>query len=303
MTSADKICGIYKIENCINNKIYIGQSIDIAKRWSSHRADAFNPNIAKKYKSSLYNAIRKYGLDSFQFSIVERCASEELNDKEMFWIKYYNSNNPKFGYNMTSGGDGSPNANTTKCYQYSLDGYFIKEFESLVLASEETGTNKTSISRCFSGDCHSAGGYMWSLSKVDKIDKYTSQREIIPIYQYSKDGQLVSIYDSMSIAAEKTKLNVAGICACCAHSKKSFGGYVWRKEGDEFSYINNQGNNRIELIIVDDNGKIKKEFSSYIEAQNTMGISRRTIQKSYTNHTKDKYGNQWMRRADYEQFT
>ena len=132
-----KICGIYKIKNTVNNKVYIGQSVDIKSRWQSHRADAFNPNVAQKYKSSLYSAIRKYGIDNFKFEVIEECNRESLNEKEVFWIGYYNSNNPKFGYNMTPGGNNPAELNLTKCYQYNLDGYFIEEFESVVSASEK----------------------------------------------------------------------------------------------------------------------------------------------------------------------
>lgn len=84
--------GIYKIENLINHKIYIGQSVHIEKRFLEH---------CKKSSSSLIStAISKYGKDNFSFTIIEECTIEELNDKEEYYIKKYNSITP-YGYNIT----------------------------------------------------------------------------------------------------------------------------------------------------------------------------------------------------------
>ncbi len=301
MNKTEKICGIYKIENKINNKIYIGQSIDIMHRWDQHKMDAFNESLTQKYRSALYSAIRKYGLQNFKFEIIEQCNKTDLNIREIYWIKYYNSNNPNFGYNLTSGGDSPPKI-ITKCYQYNLDGYFIKEFMSVVCASEETGANKTSISRCCHGDIKSAGGYIWRLYKVEKIEEYNSEREVIPIYQYSKNGDLIQVYKSMSIAAKISGINVSLICSCCAHDIKSAGGYVWRKEGDAFSYSNEQGSNRVTLIVINKNGEIIGKFLSYTEAHNLTGLDRRTIKKLCSTKNTDSNGNKWMTGEDYAKY-
>ena len=93
--------GIYKIRNLINNKVYIGQSINIARRWKDHRS-AINDETYKDYP--LYKAIQKYGIENFEFSVIEECEKEELNEKEKYWISCYNSYNN--GYNQTKGGDG-----------------------------------------------------------------------------------------------------------------------------------------------------------------------------------------------------
>lgn len=97
-------CGIYKIENLVNHKIYIGQSSNIEKRWVKHKSSAQNPTD-HSYETPLYRSFRKYGINQFDFSIIEECKVNELNDKERYWINYYDS----FfnGYNLTLGGDGS----------------------------------------------------------------------------------------------------------------------------------------------------------------------------------------------------
>lgn len=94
--------GIYKIENKINHKKYIGQSVDIARRWREEKRLAFTPSD-RSYNYPLSRAFRKYGLENFTFEVLEECERESLNEKEVFWIKYYDSFFS--GYNQTLGGD------------------------------------------------------------------------------------------------------------------------------------------------------------------------------------------------------
>lgn len=89
--------GIYKITNLINNKVYIGQAEDIYKRYNQHHKYEY-----KYHKYKLYQAFIKYGLDNFKIEVVELCEPEEMNEKEIYWIQYYDSF--KNGYNMTLGG-------------------------------------------------------------------------------------------------------------------------------------------------------------------------------------------------------
>lgn len=98
--------GIYKITNNINGKVYIGKSVDIKERWKKHKRN-YNNIKKKSYNFSLYQAIRKYGLDNFSFEVVEECKREQLNEKEVYWIKEYQSYPLSLGkgYNMTPGGE------------------------------------------------------------------------------------------------------------------------------------------------------------------------------------------------------
>lgn len=97
---------IYKAENKINNKVYVGKTKGTLEgRMRSHISDSV------KYKSKTYfhNAIRKYGSNNFQFSVVEEVDGNSvsfLNDREKYWIKTLDSRIPN-GYNMTKGGDGN----------------------------------------------------------------------------------------------------------------------------------------------------------------------------------------------------
>lgn len=97
--------GIYRYTNLINGKRYIGQAKDLNARYSKHLS------IAKHHpdKGSLLDkAIAKYGIDNFRYEVLEFCEPEQMNDLEIYWINYYNTNvyNGGYGYNRNNGGDG-----------------------------------------------------------------------------------------------------------------------------------------------------------------------------------------------------
>lgn len=90
---------VYKITNKINGKIYIGQTVrSLEKRWSCHCS-------ASSKCLAISRAIQKYGKDNFSIEVIDTATSKnELNEKEKYWIAYYDSVN--CGYNCTYGGDG-----------------------------------------------------------------------------------------------------------------------------------------------------------------------------------------------------
>lgn len=94
-----KHCGIYQIKNEVTGKIYIGQSNDINRRWNEHKTRAFDPNN-NCYHKPLYLSMRKYGLDVFTLTILEECTQEQLNEREAYYMKLYNSLVP-YGYNVS----------------------------------------------------------------------------------------------------------------------------------------------------------------------------------------------------------
>lgn len=89
--------GIYKITNLINGKIYIGKSINIQRRFKEHS------NVNNHKDTWLYQAMDKYGIDNFEFEVVEECNENDLLDLEKEWI-LRTSSFPN-GYNMTMGGE------------------------------------------------------------------------------------------------------------------------------------------------------------------------------------------------------
>ena len=92
---------IYIIRNTINSKVYIGQTkVSLKLRFQNHLSAARN---GKDY--IIGKAIRKYGEENFYIELLEECTIEELNEREKYWISYFNSTNNKFGYNMSIGGN------------------------------------------------------------------------------------------------------------------------------------------------------------------------------------------------------
>jgi group I intron endonuclease len=87
---------IYKITNLKNNKIYIGQTKDIQRRFREHKNCMYGSEKCKN--KHLYRSIQKYGIESFSFEIIEE--TEHYNEREKYWIDYYNSNDPNCGYNV-----------------------------------------------------------------------------------------------------------------------------------------------------------------------------------------------------------
>ena len=93
---------IYKITNKINGKVYIGQTKKtIEERFQEHLKKA--KIHTNRY---LYDAMNKYGYENFIVSQIEKCPDNNLDEKEIFWIAFYQSNNKLYGYNMTAGGGG-----------------------------------------------------------------------------------------------------------------------------------------------------------------------------------------------------
>ena len=116
---------IYKIENKINGKIYIGQTtVELKERIKGHK-------YANYY---IGRAIREYGIENFAIDIIEKCKTlDELNEREVFWISYYNCKVPN-GYNLTDGGEGTPGRPTStetrasRSDKYENKGYYNRVF-------------------------------------------------------------------------------------------------------------------------------------------------------------------------------
>jgi group I intron endonuclease len=97
---------IYLIENLINHKIYIGQTIRVLnKRFSQHKSDSKKLN--KRSFSYLHNAMSKYGCENFKIHHIDSASSmEELNKLEIWFIDFFQSTNKEIGYNIAYGGNG-----------------------------------------------------------------------------------------------------------------------------------------------------------------------------------------------------
>lgn len=92
---------IYLIKNDINEKVYIGQSVDAKNRFAQHKSEA----KLETNKMLIHRAMRKYGEEHFSLIILES-QIENYDEKEKYWIQFYNSLQPN-GYNICIGGEGT----------------------------------------------------------------------------------------------------------------------------------------------------------------------------------------------------
>ena len=94
---------VYKITNLINNKVYIGQTVQKPyRRWKRHKQNCRLTNLTYP----LYNSMRKHGIENFTFDVILECETlEELNKMEKLAIINFDSTNPEKGYNISLGGN------------------------------------------------------------------------------------------------------------------------------------------------------------------------------------------------------
>lgn len=93
--------GIYKITNLSNNKVYIGQSTKLKDRKYRHFSEL---RCGRHHNPHLQSSFNKFGESNFSFEIIEEHPVIELDDRERFWISFYDSTNRDYGFNMDSGG-------------------------------------------------------------------------------------------------------------------------------------------------------------------------------------------------------
>lgn len=240
------VIGIYCIRNKINNKVYIGQSIDIRTRWWGHRCDLNRNNHCNRY---LQNAWNKHGEDNFEFSVLEQCTLDEINDKEIFWIKQYNSTDVNFGYNLSTGGDCSNRGvtytqeqkdymsqvkNPDAVVQIDFNGNFVREWRSATHAQRTLGNIRArSILQNCRHITYQANGYIWfykeeycQMENFD-VEQYMMQHNRylpIPVLQYDLYGRLIKEWTYEEI---KQRSDSGYIKRCCNHERNSYDGYIW----------------------------------------------------------------------------
>jgi group I intron endonuclease len=149
------IIGIYKITNKINGKIYIGKSTNISRRFSQHKV--------KGKESGIYvdEVIKEIGVDNFTFEVVEETSEKDLDERETYWIHFYDCKDPK-GYNKTDGGEyQSRGENNGRSKLTNQDIEFIRQSYNAHKTRKETYEHfKDKI--CFSSFSKIWDGTNWS---------------------------------------------------------------------------------------------------------------------------------------------
>jgi len=221
-------CGIYKIINNINKKVYIGQSSNIEKRWQEHISTSQHETYYNHTRSLLYPAIKKYGINNFSFEIIEECKLFELDEKEIYWINYYQSNNKEKGYNILSGGKQGRQFNPKDFYHLWDEGKTIKEIHEITNASYTTIEHHLKFYKNYSIKESLKRSALFSIYKENnKVNK-------TPVYQYDLLGNYITEYKSIKEATravcDKNKTS-SSISSAVNNSRNPIAyGYLWSKE-------------------------------------------------------------------------
>ena len=284
--------GIYKIENNINHKIYIGLTNNFERRWMEHKR-RYLDIFSSSYNCKLYRAFRRYGLHNFTFSILEECSSDILGEREQYWINYYNSFYS--GYNMTLGGEGWGRKNFKKVYQYDKQGFFLKDFNSCLEASIEVKVSQESIKECCRGNRFSSAGFQWSYNKVDNLNNIII--EGTPVVQFSLSGERIKLFSSIKNAAEELNLYPGQISKSCRLKKNCRAGdFLWRYLKDV------EGKQRIEKYVnpcskklyqYNLEGKYLQEYDSISNAAEDLNLSVSNLTTCCQRKQKTVGGFQW----------
>lgn len=182
---------VYKCTNLINGKIYIGKTNNFEFRRKQHLR-----NI-KKYCTYFYNAINKYGKNNFYWDILNNVETDkEAFELEKFWIKYFKSNDSKFGYNMTNGGEGisgfKHNSKTKNKIKEKRKNQIIKHSEETKRKISESNKGKTISKKCREKISKTKKGTKIigeSLERIQEANKIASQKRIILL----KNDELINL--------------------------------------------------------------------------------------------------------------
>ena len=106
---------IYKVTNQKNGKVYIGQTINsLEYRFKQHYREARSEKKLGKSSSRFHNALLKYSIEDFKEEVLEEVEKEKLNEREIYWISFFKSNDRKFGYNIGAGGGNASRSEEVK---------------------------------------------------------------------------------------------------------------------------------------------------------------------------------------------
>ena len=192
------IVGVYKITNKITNECYIGVSKNIQARWRAHTR-AVTHQYYKEYNYPLYVAMRFYGLNNFEFSILEECNKTELSNKEKYYVSLYLP-----VYNQTSGGVGGHETKPS-CFESIIVDLKNPELTFVAIANKYNYCVDM-ISRINSGLTWYTDNLNYPIRKYNPT-KNAENRYKRPILQYNINGELLAEYPSANAACRANNIS------------------------------------------------------------------------------------------------
>ena len=289
---------IYKVSNDVNDKLYIGQTVNLEKRKLAHFYDNRTTNqIFKK-------AILKYGKEHFNFEIIDTATSKkEANEKEIYYIRYYNSIKPN-GYNMTIGGEGAAISwNSVGVCCFDLNGNFIKEYPSAQSAANELHLTSGDILRTARGKNKRVGIYQFCKSE-DK-NKFIGKKYERPlsnrkkkIYQFSRYGEYLNEFDSEQEASIKTGTHRTNIAQSLDKNSLA-NNFLWRTTDNNKQniepYFKDCGKH---ILQFDENMNLINEYVNCIQATYFLKLPMKAYKviNKYLDTSTKAYNFYWKRK-------
>ena len=255
----DALCGVYKIVNNINSKVYIGQSINIKARWKDH-INSLNRKDSRC--TLLQRAWNKYGQENFSFEILELCSEDMLDEIEIRYIDAYDSHNN--GYNIEPGGNQYKHLtdDTKKKIGDANRGRIRSEEAKQKMSELRSGKNNAMYGKHHSEESkkkmsdskkgksgHAQTDYQKECARLANLGKDVSQETRRKLSEankghvpYNKSSrpvyciELQRIFKCPSDAGKEFNINSGNIVNCCKHIRKSCGGYHWMyADTDEYT--------------------------------------------------------------------
>ena len=223
--------GIYAI--IIDNKYYIGQSVDIKRRWQEHRKDLKAGTHENKH---LQNAYNKYG--KAKFEILLECEKEKLNEFERYFILAFMTYDKNIGYNKSYGGETCLITEAFKeehcipILQFDKYGKLVAEHYSL---NEAIRKNKSSYDVIRDGikERRKVKGYYFIEKKeYEKNPNLAKLFNWKPIIQFDLQGNLIAEYFNIDKALKETNAHKGSLKAVLNGKLQSTNGYIWRYKED-----------------------------------------------------------------------
>lgn len=286
--------GIYKIENLINGKKYIGQSVDVHARLLDHKRVNERPLSTVQHKYPLYRALKKYGLENFSYELIEECKKEELDDKEIYWIAYYHTyiNDPQCnGYNLTMGGAGN-----RQITQEEIDNFIELWEQGLSVGEIAILTERTNhpIIKYLKLYCSS-----YNIEEGDKRGRVLGGiKHRKAIIQYDFLGRKEKEYESIKQAERELGYKANSIIQCLKLRQKGCNKkYFIYKDEDQEEYLKqliNMSNNTFKPVIqLDLEGNIINCFPTSKDAFQQTGVPSASISACCNGRAKTGHGYKW----------